>query len=199
MTETAIHDVGLTLVSLLDNELKNIIGADRISLESPAEVDTGDTRLSLYLYSIIENPDLKNTQKIVIDPKTQNYPSLVLDLYYLLTSYAPDNLSPREQTQESQRNLGRAMRLLYDNGIIGGTKLQGSLKDKPLELHVTLNPITVEDLTRIWSVFPEQFYRTSVSYVVTPVPIESQRNLESQRVVRKDADHDQMAPRREEV
>ena len=199
MSETSIHDVGLTLVSLLNDSLSDVIGDGRISLESPGDVDTGETRLSLFLYSIIENPDLKNAHKRMIDPKTQEFPPLMLDLYYLLTSYASDNLTPREQTQETQRNLGRAMRLLYDNGIIGGSKLNGALAGEPLELHLTLNPITVEDLTRIWSVFPEKSYKTSVSYVVTPVPIESQRSLETQRVVRKDTDYDHMAPRRENI
>jgi Zn-dependent protease len=40
---------------------------------------------------------------------------------------------------------------------------------------VTLNPITMEDMTRIWSVFPDTPYEISVSYLVTPVAIDSAR------------------------
>jgi hypothetical protein len=56
-------------------------------------------------------------------------------------------------------------------------------------LRVTLNPISMEDMTRIWSVFPDTQYELSVTYLVTPVPIESARTLGSAPVV--DQIHDQ--------
>jgi hypothetical protein len=47
----------------------------------------------------------------------------------------------------------------------------------------------MEDMTRIWSVFPDTPYELSVTYLVTPVPIESARTLGSAPVV--DQIHDQ--------
>lgn len=198
MSETAIADVGRTLVELLSEELNFTLNSDEVTLASPAEIQGGDTRLSLFLYSIIENPNLKNRPREIINSKTSEPPPLTVDLYYLLTSYASDSIPGglTARLLEAQEILGRALRVFYDNSIIGGSKLKGSLTETVAELHVTLNPITVEDLTRIWSVFPEEAYRTSVSYVVTPVPIKSRRSLDSQRVVARQTDHDHMVPRR---
>lgn len=198
MSETAIADVGRTLVELLSEELNFTLNSDEVTLASPAEIQGGDTRLSLFLYSIIENPNLKNSPREIIDARTTEPPPLTVDLYYLLTSYASDNIPGglTARLLEAQEILGRAMRVFYDNSIVSGSKLKGSLSETVAEMHVTLNPITVEDLTRIWSVFPEEAYRTSVSYVVTPVPIKSKRSIDSQRVVARQTDHDHMVPRR---
>lgn len=198
MSETAIADVGRTLVELLSEELNFTLNSDEVTLASPAEIQGGDTRLSLFLYSIIENPNLKNRPREIINSKTSEPPPLTVDLYYLLTSYASDNIPGglTARLLEAQEILGRAMRVFYDNSIVSGSKLKGSLSETVAEMHVTLNPITVEDLTRIWSVFPEEAYRTSVSYVVTPVPIKPRRSLDNQRVVARQTDHDHMVPRR---
>lgn len=211
MSDTAIADVGRSLVELLRVGLGFPEDTNDVTLASPAEVEEG-SRVSLFLYSVIENPDLKNAPRQIVDPNKKNeprqvidpkklyYPPLSLNLYYLLTAYASqDIVGLTAQILEAHEILGKAMRILYDNGIITGTKLRGSLATRNIELRMTLNPITVEDLTRIWSVFPEENYRTSVSYLVTPVPIDSQRDVTAQRVVSKQADHDQMIPRPEET
>jgi hypothetical protein len=50
-------------------------------------------------------------------------------------------------------------------------------------LRITLNPITMEDMTRIWSVFPDTPYEISVTYLVTPVAIESENTLSTAPVL----------------
>ena len=52
-----------------------------------------------------------------------------------------------------------------------------------LELRLSINPITMEDMTRIWGVFPDATFSSSVAYIVTPVPIESDRISEAPRVI----------------
>ena len=86
------------------------------------------------------------------------------------------------------------MRVFYDNGLLSGTILQGDLAGTQEELRISLNPITVEDWTRMWGVFPDTSYRTSVSYLVTPVRIRSERTAQAQRVVSKETDYDQSVP-----
>jgi len=71
------------------------------------------------------------------------------------------------------------MRVFYDNGILQGSLLRADDPSTGLTeesiLRVTLNPITMEDMTRIWSVFPDTPYEISVSYLVTPIAIDSSR------------------------
>jgi hypothetical protein len=113
----------------------------------------------------------------------EQLPPLTLDLYYLLTAHPgqpPDLL-------EAHRALSRAMRVFYDHGILQGSLLRSGPPNLGLTadsvLRVTLNPITMEDMTRIWSVFPDTPYELSVTYLVTPVPIESARTLSTAPVV----------------
>ena len=79
------------------------------------------------------------------------------------------------------------MRVFYDNGIIRGSLLRAQDPNTGLSadsvLRLTLNPITMEDMTRIWSVFPDTPYEISVTYLVTPVAIESARQTETAPVV----------------
>lgn len=185
MSIEAIRDVGETLVNLLQS---------RIGEESDGNIDTiivmaSNTIVALYLYSIIENPDLKNEPRLQGNHTRSHRSPLSLDLYYMLTVYPLVTENIEEQhinNLEAHRTLSRAMRVFYDNGILEGGALLGDLPETGQGLRITLNPITVEDLTRIWSVFPESSYRPSVCYLVTPVRVDSINDTAvGQRVIEK--------------
>jgi len=199
MSVTAIADVGNTLITLLRNNTN--LPAAQVVLLSPADAEGQDIRLTLFLYDILETPELKNADRIIVSP-TQSRPApLSLNLYYLLTAHPPPGLAgnPTQQTLETHRNLGRAMRVFYDNGILAGTVLQGALAGTGAELRLTLNTMSVEDMTRVWSVFPNSNYRPSVTYLVTPASIDSDRFFDEQRVIEKRADFDYVVPTRREA
>lgn len=192
MSEHAIADVGDTLVTLLRNGITNL-DPDQIALMSPADAQGNSRiRLTLFLYSVVEFPAMKNEPALVTSPTAIRRPPLHLELYYLLTSY-PGTGSAHENTLEAHRILGRAMQIYYDNGILAGSILQGNLPPDH-ELRLTLNPITVEDLTRIWSVFPNSGYHPSVSYLVSPATIDSRRFVGAPRVVDKRVAADHLVP-----
>jgi hypothetical protein len=197
MSETALADVGQTLIDLLREQLNDLVNdAQEIALISPEEAKNTDIRLALFLYSIVEVPELKNQGELYLSSSQTQYPPLAVNLYYLLTAFSPGGgQTLTNRTLEAHRLLGAAMRVFYDNGILTGTKLKGNLK-KEDELRVTLQPITVEDLTRIWGVFPDSPYRTSVSYLVTPVAIDSERRTSTRRVTVYQSDYDQLIPNR---
>jgi hypothetical protein len=194
MSYTAIRDVEETLITLLRNNMADLVTPPQIALVSPAQQAQGqDIRLSLFLYSIIENQYLKNSENRVLDPTQTAIKPIYVDLYYLLTSYTSDRINePTERTLHARELLGRAMRVFYDNGILSGAALQGGLANTTQELRLTLTPITVEDLTRIWSVFPNNAYQPSVSYLITPVQIDSARTESRQRVIEKELNYDFM-------
>jgi hypothetical protein len=196
MSVTVIADVGNTLVTLLRNNTN--LPAAQIALLSPVDAEGQDIRLTLFLYDILETPELKNADRIIVSP-TQSRPApLSLNLYYLLTAHPPPGLAdPTQQTLETHRNLGRAMRVFCDSGILAGTVLQGALAGTGAELRLTLNPMSVEDMTRIWSVFPNSNYRPSVTYLVTPASIDSDQLFDEQRVVEKRVDFDHVVPTRQ--
>lgn len=178
--DQTIQDVSQTLLDLIKTT-----GIDA-ELSSPKSANP--KRLTLFLYKVIENAYLKNAESLT--PTTdvngqliQHQAPLTVDLYYLLTAHSHG----ANGMFEAHKALSRAMRVLYDNGILRGSLLHTidpstGLSDKSV-LRVTLNPITMEDMTRIWSVFPDTPYEISVTYLVTPVEIESARQLGTAPVV----------------
>lgn len=197
---TAISDIEETLIDLLRADMSEInIKPEEIQLLSPSDANGKDIRLTLYLYSVIETPSLKNEPMQFVSSTESRRPPLFLDLYFMLTCYpkvGEGDLDKR--SHEDRQVLGRAMRTLYDNGILKGSILKGDLADTSEELHLSLNPINLEDLTRIWSVFPDTPYRTSVSYLVTPTEVESLRAVGSQRIVSKETGYSEMVSNRKE-
>jgi hypothetical protein len=200
MSVEAIGDVSDTLVNLLRTNIDDFNPDDHdVIIASPADIpqQPAKTEIALYLYSIIENPELKNEERLRVDHKTLRRSPLSLDLYYMLTIYpvfSEDANDKHTHNLNAHRTMGRAMRVFYDNGILAGSVLRGTLLNSEQALRVTLNPITVEDLTRIWSVFPEASYRTSVCYLVSPVRVDSTDFAPTQRVVDKQLTHSLVEP-----
>jgi hypothetical protein len=170
-----LRDVSRTLLDLLKANLTDV--QDDIALASPK--NAGTNLLTLFLYKVTENPDLKNADRLVVPRPdgrvTERRAPMSLDAYYLLTAHAGEPANHLE----AHRALSRAMRVFYDNGILQGSQLRADDPSTGLTaesiLRVTLNPMTMEDMTRIWSVFPDTPYEISVSYLVTPVAIDSAR------------------------
>jgi hypothetical protein len=189
---SAIRDVGETLIDLLRNDPIVTIPDAQIALLSPAEANANGVRLTLFLYSICPAGEYRNELEIpgaAIDDAPVSEP---LNLYYLLTAFSPPQ-DPTIRSLESQLLLGQAMHVFFDNGILTGSQLRGDLP-RDEELRVTLQPITIEDLTRVWSVFPETALQPSVSYLVTPVRLRSTRTRGGARVVSRQIDADHAVP-----
>src|SRR5438105_1174382 len=116
---SVIAELGDALVSALfselnaDSQIRGLIDSeDRISLESPAQLETNNSvRLSMYLYRVLENPYMKNRYPLEGTGGKQRKPPLGLDLFYLLTPLVG---TPREQ----QIVLGKTMQILYDRPIL---------------------------------------------------------------------------------
>ena len=189
---SAIRDVSETLIELLRNDPIFTIPPAQIALLSPAQANASGVRLSLFLYSIGPAAELRNQLEIPGNTIDDEAVSLPLNLNYLLTAFSPPQ-DPTNQTLDSHLLLGQAMRVFFDNGILTGSQLRGDLP-RDEELRLTLQPITIEDLTRIWSVFPETSLQPSVSYLVTPSLLRSGRIRGGARVVSRQIDSDHVVP-----
>jgi len=189
---SAIRDVGETLIELLRNDPTITIPDQEIALMSPAGANSSGVRLTLFLYSLSPVAELRNELEIPGNSIDSKPPSLPLNLYYLLTAFSPPQ-DPTTRSLESHLLLGQAMRVFFDNGHLSGSVLRGDLP-RDEELRLTLQPMSNEDLTRIWSVFPETALEPSVSYLVTPARVRSARTVGGARVVSRRIDSDQVVP-----
>lgn len=182
---TAIADVGLTLVELLREKMGSSILDDEIVLASPGSEGAGDDfRLTLYLYDVSRNEYLSNERRPPEDPTERPGDPLALDLHYLLTAHGKSGSSDpaTTRTQEQHTVLGRSMQILQDNAIVRTPALSGDLEAGD-ELTVAVEDVSREEIVNIWTTFSDDPYEPSVPYVVSPVIIESERTIPTERVL----------------
>ena len=181
----AIKDVSLTLKKLIEDNLGDIGNKPEITFESPYEIkEEGRNKISIFLYHIEYNYHLRNLEPERVDHDKLKMPPLVLDLYYLITPYI--FTSGNEDKVQDKLIIGKIMQIFYDNPILTGSVLQGSLAGTDKELNLIFNPISLEDITKLWSSFQDVPYHLSLTYKVTPVTIESTKEIEVKRVLAKE-------------
>ena len=128
--------------------------------------DSSGAALILFLYRIAPNPSLRNREHRVATggtpPVRVNHNALPLDLYFLVTV----GTTPGASEETPLRALGFVMQAFQiDPDLTGAAVNQETV-------HVTLEPLTTEEASRIWALFPTANYRTSIVYLATPVWID---------------------------
>lgn len=185
----AIAGVSRTLKTLLRDRMQDPVSVSFTPPDVTKPDDISGKWLNLYLYQVFENGYLKN-QEIPGQghPSAYGHPPLSLDLYYLLTAHASIETLP-ESDLDAQEILGDAMRVLHDYsmvtdqlpirratvGTVGEPILDLHLRDEFEQIKITLQPMSLEDLSKIWTAMPEANFRRSVAYQVSVVQIESRR------------------------
>jgi hypothetical protein len=166
---TAIGMVSETLRNLLVGEMQ-LSPPVSVTVLAPDE-SGGDRRVNLFLYKVQENPSLKNMDWQVKrgSPETLVPPSLSLNLCYLMTPYAPNDVLSGNATAHAI--LGEAMRVFYENPIVPHDYLVEGLQDAREQLQIIQNTLDMEELTRVWSTFTQPF-RLSVLYEVSVVQLD---------------------------
>jgi hypothetical protein len=165
-----------------DSELSSILATEQdISLEPPYTLIEQDkpkaSGLSVFLYRVAENGELKNRPPEQVSPSRLRFPPLPLNLFYLITPLTAS-------AENDHRLLSRVMQVLHANSIVKGPLLQGALSGSDEELRVTLNPLSLEDANKLWTSFMRPM-RLSASYEVKVVYIDSEREISGEQVRRK--------------
>lgn len=184
-----IKNIGTTLERLLKDELKSDLDPDcnqdgttkdyikliRSLKDIPNEEESV---VYLFLYQVVENSYLKNEEPYSIDGTHLRQPPLVVDLFYLVIPHI--KVQSHEQTI-----LARVMQVFHDNSILNVVrKLQDAGEDIETseEIRIIFNPMSLDDLSKFWTIFHDVDYILSVGYIVTPVRIDSTREVRVQRV-----------------
>ncbi|HVZ40982.1 MAG TPA: DUF4255 domain-containing protein [Candidatus Kapabacteria bacterium] len=197
-TYNVISAVGETLRQLLLNEMKSdsavfgnagiLKSEDQITLNHPYKlIGDGDPQanaLSMFLYRIVEDADEKNRRPYPAGPTTYQYPPLPLHLFYLVTPIT-------NSADNNHKLMGKVLEIMFDHAVLRGSDLQGDLKGSQEELRLILNPISLEDITKLWSAIMRP-YQLSVSYEVKVVRIDSNRTTQKQPVYEKQSEFQQI-------
>jgi Pvc16 N-terminal domain/IPT/TIG domain len=189
----AVGGVSATLQALLRDRMELPAGMVRTDLQvtisiPPPEDDTQaaePTKVNLFLYRATENGALKN-QMIPGQghPSEYGHPPLSLVLYYMVTAYGATDDAGQINETRAHFLLGSAMRVLHDYPVITDALmtmnspptqiLHSSLRGEFEHIKICLDPISLEDLSKVWTALTRP-YRLSAAYTVSIVQIESRR------------------------
>ncbi|HUR35908.1 MAG TPA: DUF4255 domain-containing protein [Vicinamibacterales bacterium] len=201
----AIAAVTAVLKDLLNNgvianDLSVVAGNPvRVTARPPDLLKTGadeEAGLNLFLYHTTQNTTLRNNALPAFDPRGErvmNVP-LALDLHYLLTAYGKDEY-------QGEILMGYAMQLLHDTPVLSRSAIRDSLSAIPslqvsgtilppayqalaaadladqIELvKISPEPLSVEDLSKLWSAFQANHFRLTAAYTASVVLIQSRKS-----------------------
>jgi Pvc16 N-terminal domain len=177
-----LADTSETLRSLLETVLAADVGPGglagffggantEVSIATPEEMTRLKKQgLSVWLYRVVRDEARLN------DPPTVRplsgggvelvAPPLPLRLHYLMTPLAP------KAPDTEQKILGRVLQAFHARSILSGALLRGNLTGTDAEIHVRLETMSLDEISRVWEAL-EGSYQLSVSYEVSLAMIES--------------------------
>jgi hypothetical protein len=129
------------------------------------DADASGAALILFLYRIVPNASLRNREHT---PPSSSAPppvfrnALPLDLFFLVTV----GTMPGSSEETPLRALGFAIQAMQADPDLTGAGVSQET------VHVTLEPLSTEETSRIWALFPTANYRTSIAYLASPVWID---------------------------
>lgn len=179
----AIATVTATLQRLLQTAVETDFPKAKITVVRPEASGNNTPKLgiNLYLYHVIPNLAWQNSDLRPRRPKGEltKLAQAALDLYYLMSFYGKD------QEWEAQHLLGLAVRAIVDNPILNPAIITDTINRSENSIladstlgqqvdRVTISPsnMTMEDLSKIWSLFLQTPHVLSFAFKSSAVLIE---------------------------
>ncbi|MFY2826031.1 DUF4255 domain-containing protein [Ruegeria sp. MALMAid1280] len=177
-------------IAMMTEALRSVLEATvsgTVFTGPPSDSQAGSATASLFLYHLEPNADLRNSPYLdglrsrgapgTGEPEG-NPPSAAIpfDLRYIISVSREPGLAPGSSPNELI-TLGQIIQALHATPVLTGAKLPGQT------VRVTPDPVSMEEISRVWSLFPETPYRTSIVYLATPVFVDADEALFGQRVL----------------
>ncbi len=169
-TYTVISKVSGRIQELLRQLLVPELVVDREGVSVCSPSDRGEASVGIFLYDIQEYEGVRANRMQDIGVGRQQYPPMYLDLYYMLTAYSASDR--RYRMSQEEQILGRVLQYFYD---------YPALSQEDPAMRIQFQNVSTEDKFKLWN-FPNEEYRVSLFYKVSPVVLESVRTREVSRV-----------------
>lgn len=183
----ALATVTATLSKLVQEAINSQIGAQQmnnptVSHLRPDASGLPTTGVNIFLYQVTTNPAWRNVDLPArnADGQLVTRPRVALDLHYLLSFYGSDT------TLEPQQLLGQTVSALHAKPVLTRTQVKQAIEDvanlyldksdlaDEVELvKFTPLPLSLEELSKLWSVFFQTQYTLSIAYHATVVLLDS--------------------------
>jgi hypothetical protein len=194
----AIATVTTALAQIVRGAAQSVVNGADVVTGHPDPAATPAHRIHLFLYQVSPNGAMRNSDLPTrsSDGKLVMRPTVALDLHYLLAFYGS------ETDLETQRMLGAVVRDLHARPVLTRAMIQSAVSSQPflngsnladaVEL-VKFTPLAVslEEMSKLWSVFFQTPYALSIAYQGTVVLIESEVPAQPALPVMKRGDKDQ--------
>jgi len=182
----AIATVTTALAQIVRTAVQSVLPGSDVLTERPDSAPLGQPRARLFLYQVSPNGSLRNND---LPTRASNgnvvkRPTTALDLHYLLAFYGNEN------DLEPQRMLGAAVRDLHAKPVLMRQMIadaiaseaflaDSNLADAVEQVKFTPLGFSLEELSKLWSVFFQAPYALSIAYQGTVVLIESEENAQA--------------------
>lgn len=195
----AIATVTATLGDLVHRAAEQAVSATvllRFGRPTPP-ANAGERKVHVYLYQITPNAALRNAELAWRDPagRSVRRAQAALDLHYLLTFVGDaGTLEPDRMAGAVARDL--TARAILDpagigDAIIGRPELDGSdLADATERVKFSLEPLSLDELSKLWSVMIQTPHALSVAYQGTVVLIDEELDVGRPTPVLRRGDRD---------
>jgi hypothetical protein len=186
---TALRAASRTIVEYLQQRLEadavlgnlfdsSLGGTLRVSPNTPQEMTDGGNvveGLSVWLYRVVRDDQRLNAPPQRINLNQLRRTPLPLRLHYLMTPIV--NAETEASAETEQLVLGKVLQTFYDHPKLRGVDLRSDFQGTGVELNVRLEPLTLEEITRVYDAL-DRSYQLSISYEVSVVSIHSSQEPE---------------------
>lgn len=158
------------VTAALQHRLASAIGGP-VYVGPPNVDDVGARKASLFLFHIVVNQALRNEPHYAARPGDTagplvETPALPLDLRFLVSVFRSAGAGGGGVSDPDELlTLGQVVAALHERPFIDGSQVPDQL------VRITPEPYSVEELNRVWALFPQTSYRTSMVYLLSPVAV----------------------------
>ncbi len=167
-----------TATATLQHLLSKAAPGVSVTTQPPSTARNGGSseQINIFLYSTHYNTAFSNVPMPGASRNgEQSFPPLPLVLKYLVTAYGAN-----DDDISGQQIMGQAMSLLHDHPLLGPTDISGISPDSNLHeqierIRITPDPLSLDDMSKLWTSFQSAEYRLSTGYEDSVVFIERTR------------------------
>jgi hypothetical protein len=194
----AIATVTTALAQIVRRAVQSVVAGSDVLTERPDNTPVSQPRARLFLYQVSPNSGLRNADlpTRTADGALTTRPTAALDLHYLLAFYG------NEGDLEPQRMLGAAVRDIHARPVLMRQAIADAIASEPFltgsnladaveQVKFTPISLSLEELSKLWSVFFQAPYALSVAYQGTVVLIESEESAQAALPVLRRGPEDQ--------
>ncbi len=197
----ALATVTASLGDLVHKAAEGALGSTvTLNFGRPTAPTSGSTerKVHVYLYQVTPNAALRNSDLPTRDSdgRLSSRPRAALDLHYLLSFYGDD------KTLEPGRMLGAVARDLHAQPVLSAQSISDSISSRAEltgsdlasaseKVKFVPSPLSLDEISRLWSVMVQTPHVLSVVYQGTVVLIEAEETPSAALPVLKRGDEDQ--------